>query len=70
MNEEVEVETDRAFIELRGVHKAFGDLKVLDGVDLEVHHGKVLTILGGSGSGVVLCILRHLHHHFRRHLSR
>jgi len=33
------------------VHKHFGDLHVLKGVDLEVAHGEVVCLLGPSGSG-------------------
>ena len=35
----------------RGLRKAFGDLVVLDGVDLEASPGEVLTVLGPSGCG-------------------
>jgi polar amino acid transport system ATP-binding protein len=38
-------------IRLEGVHKRFGDNVVLDGIDLEVRSGEVLTIIGPSGSG-------------------
>ncbi len=38
-------------IELRDVHKAFGEKKVLDGLDLRVMPGESLVIIGGSGSG-------------------
>ncbi|MGH7443189.1 MAG: ABC transporter ATP-binding protein [bacterium] len=38
-------------IEVRGVHKAFGALKVLRGVDLDVHDGETLVVLGSSGGG-------------------
>jgi phospholipid/cholesterol/gamma-HCH transport system ATP-binding protein len=38
-------------IELRGVHKAFGDLQVLKGVDLDVFKGENVVVLGRSGSG-------------------
>ncbi len=34
-----------------GVHKAFGDHKVLEGIDLDVVSGEVLAIVGGSGCG-------------------
>jgi phospholipid/cholesterol/gamma-HCH transport system ATP-binding protein len=47
------------FVELRGIHKAFGELEVLKGIDLAVQRGEVLTILGGSGSGKSV-ILKHL----------
>ncbi|MGE0492433.1 MAG: amino acid ABC transporter ATP-binding protein [Vulcanimicrobiota bacterium] len=35
----------------RGIHKNFGDLEVLRGVDLEVAQGEVVTLIGPSGSG-------------------
>lgn len=38
-------------IRIRGLHKYFGDLHVLRGVDLDVEKGEVLTIIGPSGSG-------------------
>ena len=38
-------------IQVKGLHKAFGDLEVLKGVDLEVRKGEILTIIGPSGSG-------------------
>jgi polar amino acid transport system ATP-binding protein len=38
-------------VRLEGVRKSFGDLLVLDGVDLRVGHGEVLVIIGPSGSG-------------------
>ncbi len=33
------------------VHKSFGDLEVLKGVNLTVHKGEVVVLLGPSGSG-------------------
>ncbi|MBI0535996.1 ATP-binding cassette domain-containing protein [Roseomonas sp. KE2513] len=47
-------------IRLRGLRKAFGPKKVLDGVDLDVMPGSSMVILGGSGSGksvTIKCIL-------------
>lgn len=38
-------------IGIENVHKSFGALKVLKGIDLTVSKGEVLTIIGGSGSG-------------------
>ncbi|MFC3088679.1 amino acid ABC transporter ATP-binding protein [Tabrizicola soli] len=38
-------------IEIENVHKSFGNLKVLKGIDLTVAKGEVLTVIGGSGSG-------------------
>ncbi len=38
-------------IALRQVHKSFGALKVLDGVDLQVGEGSVTALIGASGSG-------------------
>ncbi|MEU6717987.1 amino acid ABC transporter ATP-binding protein [Nonomuraea sp. NPDC046802] len=49
-------------VELRGVHKSFGPLHVLRGVDLAVRKGEVLVILGPSGSGksTLLRTINHL----------
>jgi polar amino acid transport system ATP-binding protein len=38
-------------VEVRGVRKSFGGHEVLCGVDLTVHRGEVLCLLGPSGSG-------------------
>ena len=38
-------------LELQGVHKRFGDLHVLRGIDLRVQKGSVVCVLGPSGSG-------------------
>jgi polar amino acid transport system ATP-binding protein len=39
------------FLSLRGVHKRFGELEVLRGIDLDVNKGEVVCVLGPSGSG-------------------
>ena len=38
-------------IDIRGLKKSFGALKVLNGIDLTVSNGEVLSIIGASGSG-------------------
>jgi len=43
--------TQSPVVALRNVHKSFGTLKVLNGVDFEVNRGEVLAIIGRSGSG-------------------
>lgn len=38
-------------IEIRGLHKAYGPLEVLKGVDLVAPRGHVVSLIGSSGSG-------------------
>jgi polar amino acid transport system ATP-binding protein len=38
-------------IEARGLTKSFGARRVLEGVDLDVHEGETVVIIGASGSG-------------------
>jgi ABC-type polar amino acid transport system ATPase subunit len=40
-----------AVLEVKDIHKKFGDLIVLDGIDLSVEKGEVIAVLGPSGSG-------------------
>ena len=47
-------------ISLRGVTKAFGPKKVLQGIDLDVAQGESMVVIGGSGTGksvLLKCIL-------------
>lgn len=38
-------------IQARDIHKSFGSLEVLKGVDLTVNRGEILAIVGASGAG-------------------
>ena len=38
-------------IEFRDVHKSFGNLEVLKGIQLKIEKGQVVTLIGPSGSG-------------------
>jgi polar amino acid transport system ATP-binding protein len=38
-------------IQIYDLHKSFGDLEVLKGIDLVVHRGEVVCVIGPSGSG-------------------
>lgn len=49
-------------IELKGIHKSYGKLKVLKGIDLGVREREVVVIIGPSGSGksTLLRCINHL----------
>jgi ABC-type polar amino acid transport system ATPase subunit len=49
-------------IRLEGVHKRFGRLHVLRGIDLEIARGEVVVVIGPSGSGksTLLRVINHL----------
>ncbi len=38
-------------IKIENLRKTFGDLVVLDGIDLDVHRGETIVVIGASGSG-------------------
>lgn len=38
-------------IEVKNLHKSFGELKVLQGVDLTIQQGEVVAVIGPSGTG-------------------
>ena len=40
-----------AMVKAEGVHKSFGAVQVLKGIDLEVKSGEVFCLIGPSGSG-------------------
>ena len=45
------IETESLAIVIEGLHKSFGSLQVLRGVDLEVADHEVICLIGASGSG-------------------
>ena len=48
-------------IQIRNLHKSFGNLEVIKGIDLHIRSGEVVCIIGPSGSGkstVLRCINR------------
>ena len=40
-----------AVISIRNLHKSFGEVKVLTGINLDVHKGENFVVMGRSGSG-------------------
>ncbi|MEO0502784.1 MAG: amino acid ABC transporter ATP-binding protein [Pseudomonadota bacterium] len=42
---------DTPVIEIRDLHKAYGALEVLKGVDITAQRGQVISLIGSSGSG-------------------
>jgi polar amino acid transport system ATP-binding protein len=58
-------------IEVHGVHKSFGSLHVLHGIDLRVNAGEVTVIIGPSGSGksTLLRCINHLERANRGYVS-
>lgn len=38
-------------IQLRNITKSFGNLQVLKGIDLDIHQGEIVSIVGASGAG-------------------
>jgi ABC-2 type transport system ATP-binding protein len=51
-------------IEVQDLHKAFGDLKAVDGVSFDVENGEIFSLLGPNGAGktttisMLSCLLR------------
>ncbi len=42
---------DKTIIEIKNLHKSFGDLEVLKGINTSIKDGEVVSIIGPSGSG-------------------
>lgn len=43
--------TNTSILEVKGLKKSFGSLKVLSGIDITIHKGEVVVVIGPSGSG-------------------
>ena len=43
--------TKEVLIHVDDLHKSFGDLNVLDGLDIDIYRGDVMVVVGPSGSG-------------------
>ncbi len=58
----VQDDPDRPFVQMRGVHKQYGDLEILKGIDVNVRAGEVVVLMGPSGSGksTLLRLVNHL----------
>jgi phospholipid/cholesterol/gamma-HCH transport system ATP-binding protein len=57
-------DNDKDFIVFKDVHKSFGPLKVLQGLNFSVRKGETLVIIGQSGTGksvTLRCLLGLLH---------
>ena len=48
--------TEAALASLRGVHKRYGEIVALNGLDLEVWPGELLSVLGPNGAGKTTAI--------------
>ncbi|HMB16172.1 MAG TPA: amino acid ABC transporter ATP-binding protein [Pelovirga sp.] len=61
MNTEIK-KTAAPMIDIRKLHKSFGDLEVLKNIDLQIADSEVLVLIGPSGSGksTLLRCLNHL----------
>ena len=45
------LDDNASVIEIKGLHKAYGALEVLKGVDVTAKRGDVVALIGSSGSG-------------------
>ena len=62
MTEKISNNNVAAVVKIVNLHKYFGKLEVLKGIDLQVHQGDVVSVLGSSGSGksTMLRCINHL----------
>jgi ribose transport system ATP-binding protein len=62
--------TNNIILQARGISKAFGGIKALDGVSLEIRAGKVNAIVGenGAGKSTLMKILSGVHREYEGHI--
>ncbi len=53
------VDEKEIFVEVRDLHKSFGEQQVLKGVSAKIYKGETLVLLGGSGGGKSV-LLKHI----------
>jgi branched-chain amino acid transport system ATP-binding protein len=46
-----ELSTKQPLLKIRGVETFYGNIKALNGVDLDVHEGEIVTLIGANGAG-------------------
>jgi len=51
MKEETNIQDREVVLQIKDLHKSFGDNHVLNGFNMELHQGENLVIMGKSGSG-------------------
>ena len=59
---DINILSSDVMIEMIDVHKQFGDLEVIKGIDLTIQTGEVVSVIGSSGSGksTLLRCINHL----------
>ena len=50
------IELGPPVVEFRNIWKAFDGNSIYEGLDLTIHQGETLTIVGGSGTGKSVCV--------------
>src|SRR5260370_16415906 len=43
-------------VQFSAVHRHFGEVRAVDGVDMEIYNGEFFSMLGPSGSGKTTCL--------------